>query len=99
MPEFFVTLIFRPGLSVKEFLDGKEPKIEFPSKREYKLPRRKSEAIEILQATLTDPSCPSMSYLLRRIGYKHTENLHHIAPKLCKKKYSATPPNAKKTLD
>jgi TniQ len=69
--ELFVTLILRLGLSAREFLDGKDPKIEFPSQREYQLAPRKSEAIEILKAALTDPSCPSMDDLLRKIGYKH----------------------------
>ncbi len=84
MLDVFVTLILRLELSVKEFLDGKETKIELPNRREYQLPPRASEARELMQAAVTDPSCPSVSELSSRIGYKNEGNLRHADPELCK---------------
>jgi TniQ len=84
MLDVFVTLILRLGLSVKEFLDGKETKIELPNRREYQLPPRTLEARELMQAAVMDPSCPSVSELSGRIGYKNEGNLRQADPELCK---------------
>jgi hypothetical protein len=84
MLDVFVTLIRWLELSLREFLDGKETEIELPNRREYPLPRRALEARELMQAAVRDPSCPSVSELANRIGYKSEGNLRHADPELCK---------------
>lgn len=82
--DVFIAPVQRLGLSVKDFLDGKESKIELLDRREFRLPPIISLARELMQAAVADPACPSLSEVAARIGYKDKDSLRQANRELYK---------------
>lgn len=84
MLHVLITLLERLELSVLEFFSGQPTGIALPDQREYQMPDRLAAAQALMQTAATDPSCPSVNELSRRLGYKHAGNFRQANPELCK---------------
>lgn len=84
MLHVLITLLERLELSVPEFFSGQPTRIALPDQREYHMPDRLAAAQALMQTAATDPSCPSVNELSRRLGYKNAGNFRQANPELCK---------------